>query len=109
MSLIQLKQRMDEWLKKREYQALIFEVDKALIGYVLYRKEKDFIYLRQLFIDRKCRRKGLGKEAMKLLFQKVWPKGSRIVLEVLIHNQRGIEFWKSVGFKPYCLTLEKKT
>jgi ribosomal protein S18 acetylase RimI-like enzyme len=106
MDIPQLRRRMARWLKK-EYQALLFEADQIPLGYVLYRKEKNEIYLRQFFIDRPYRRKGFGRKAMRLLFKRVWPKKKRIVLEVLVHNRRAIDFWKSVGFKDYSLTLEK--
>jgi len=99
---------MAGWLKK-DYLALIFEAGTIPVAYALYRKEEDHIYLRQFFVDRKCRRKGHGKKAMRMLFEKVWPKGTRVVLEVLIHNRMGRAFWKSAGFKPYCLTLERHT
>ncbi len=106
MNILQLKRRMSGWLKK-EYKALLFEEDQVPIGYALYRKEKDHIYLRQFFIDKPYRRKGRGQKAMKLLITRCWPRKSRVVLEVLIRNERAIRFWKSVGFKEYCLTMKK--
>jgi ribosomal protein S18 acetylase RimI-like enzyme len=107
MNVAQLRRRMAGWLRNKEYEALIFEEGPVPLGYVLFRKEKDRIYLRQLFIDRPYRRKGFGQKAMKVLFTRVWPRKSRVVLEVLIHNDRAIRFWKSVGFKEYSLTMEK--
>ncbi len=107
MNRAQLKRRMAEWFRKKEYEALLFEENRIPLGYVLFRKEKDHVYLRQFFIDRAYRRKGFGRKAMKILFDEVWPRKKRIVLEVLIHNDRAIRFWKSVGFKDYSLTMEK--
>ncbi len=108
MTVPQLKKRMSSWLKKKEYWVLLFEEAGSPLGYVLYTKEKDQTYIRHFFIERKNRRRGLGKKAMGLLLKKEWPKG-RVVLDVLVHNQRAAAFWKSLGFKPYCLTLEKRT
>jgi RimJ/RimL family protein N-acetyltransferase len=107
MNPAQLKRRMAKWLRAKEYQALLFEQEQVPVGYVLFRKEGDQIHVRQFFIDRPYRRKGLGQEAMKLLLTRVWPRQSRVVLEVLIHNHRAIRFWRSLGFKDYALTLEK--
>lgn len=89
-----------------EYQVLLFEEGETPLGYVVYVKEKDRVYLRQFFIDRKKRRRGLGKKAIDLLFKKIGSR-NRVVLDVLVHNRRGIAFWESLGFKPYCLTMEK--
>jgi ribosomal protein S18 acetylase RimI-like enzyme len=108
MAPSQLKRRMAGWLKKRQYSGLIFEVGPAPVGYVLYRKEKDHIYLRQFFIDRKYRRKGLGQEAMKHLLRKIWPKDFQIRLDVLVDNRRARAFWHSLGFRDYCLGMEKR-
>jgi predicted acetyltransferase len=97
---------MGGWLQK-EYQAFLFIADAVPVGYALFRKEKDHIYLRQFFIDRPYRRKGFGRKAMKLLFTRGWSGKRRVLLEVLIHNDVAIRFWRSVGFKDYSLTLEK--
>src|SRR5688572_12088921 len=71
MDITQLKQRMFGWLKG-EYQAVIIEKEKAKIGYVLWRKEADFIYIRQFYISPEFRRKGLGKSAVNALKTSVW-------------------------------------
>jgi ribosomal protein S18 acetylase RimI-like enzyme len=108
MNPAQLKRRMAQWLRTKEYEALLFEENQVPMGYVLFRKERHLIHIRQFFIDRPYRGKGLGQRAMKLLFARVWPRKNRIVLEVLIHNDRAIRFWRSMGFKDYALTLEKR-
>jgi RimJ/RimL family protein N-acetyltransferase len=106
MDPAQLKRRMAKWLRTKEYEAFLFE-EKTPVGYVLFRRERDRTYVRQFFIDRPYRRKGLGRKAMKLLLDRVWPKKKPVVLEVLVHNHRAIRLWKSVGFREYSLTLEK--
>jgi len=105
MTVSELEQRMKGWLAA-EYAAMLFENDGEVVAYALYREQPEEIYLRQLFVVRNQRRKGLGKEAVKILRSKIWPKNKRLTVEVLVQNQAAITFWRAAGYKDYCLTLE---
>ena len=105
MTISQLAERMSKWIEG-EYTAILFE-ENEIVAYALYRNSSDSIYLRQLFVQRARRRKGLGRRAMHMLFQEIWPKGKRVTVEVLTHNFPAINFWRAVGFSNYSLTLEK--
>ena len=105
MNAQELRERMRQWLMG-EYRAVIFEQDKALIGYALFREELKEIYLRQLFICREHRRRGFGRKAMNLLKNEMWPKDKRLTVEVLLANQAAVRFWRAMGYKDYALTLE---
>ena len=76
------------------------------VAYALFRENEKEIYLRQLFVRRDKRNKGLGKNAIMLLRKEIWPKSKRLTADVLSGNKAGIKFWHSVGYKDYCLTLE---
>jgi GNAT superfamily N-acetyltransferase len=104
MTVERLTERMAQWLNG-EYQATLFHLQGRLIGYALYRRDPEYFYLRQFFVDPKHRRKGIGKSALGWLRKNEWA-GERVRVEVLIDNKRGIAFWRSVGFQDYCLTLE---
>lgn len=108
MTLSELAERMRNWLQA-EYRAVLFEQDGQVVGYALYcRGEQfndEFIFLRQFLVRREFRRRGIGREAMRLLQENVWPSDSRVVLDVLAHNEVGRAFWASVGFKEHSLTL----
>jgi predicted acetyltransferase len=108
MNLIELEQRMGEWLKA-EYHALLIQFEDEIAGYVLYRRDPGFIYLRHFYIVDGQRRRGLGRAAMQWLRIHEWPDFTRIRLDVLIQNSIGIDFWRSVGFKDYCITMEQET
>lgn len=108
MNKVQLTRRMKNWLRG-EYQACLFEEHGEIIGYCLYRKEEGFIYIRQFFIDRVFREQGLGREAFKLVLKGFWKKPLILRLDVLVGNKTGIGFWRNMGFKDYCLTMERKT
>jgi GNAT superfamily N-acetyltransferase len=104
MSLIELERRMAGWLKG-EYTAVLFEESGEKTGYALFRREPDYIYLRQFFVRKECRRHGIGRAAIDWLREHYW-RGERVRVEVLIQNVAGVEFWRSVGFADYCLSLE---
>jgi len=106
MTVPQLAERMTDWLKAG-YQACLFEVGSRTIGYALYRVEPDYIYLRQLFVQPEMRRRGIARRALEWLRQNEWGVRPRVRIDVLVGNHSGIEFWRSVGFTDYCLTMER--
>lgn len=106
MTVPQLTERMAEWLKG-DYQAYLFELESKAIGYALYRFEPDHTYLRQLFVEPELRRRGVGRNALEWLRMNAWKHRPRIRIDVLVGNRSGFEFWRSVGFTDYCLTMER--
>jgi GNAT superfamily N-acetyltransferase len=104
MTPAELAMRMSGWLAG-EYEAFLFEDAGAPIGYALYRRDPDYIYLRQFFIRAEHRRQGVGRAAIAWLRQHAWA-GQRVRVEVLVGNTTGVAFWRAMGFADYCLTLE---
>jgi GNAT superfamily N-acetyltransferase len=74
----------------------------------MFCREPAHIYLRHFFIHRDFRRQGLGRAAYEWLSMHAWAGNPRIRLDVLIHNEVGQSFWRSLGFNGYCLTMEKE-
>ncbi len=106
MSVPELRDRMASWLSG-EYNAVLFlQDDVEPVAYGLYREHDDEIYLRQFFVRRTIRRQGIGKTAFAIQREKVWLKGKRLTVDVLSTNDAAIQFWRSVGYSEYCLTLE---
>jgi len=105
MTVPELEQRMRGWLAS-EYAAVIFEDGKEVIAYALYREQPEEIYLRQLFVVRNRRRQGIGRQAFEILRSKVWATNKRLTVDVLVQNAVAVAFWRAVGCKDYCLTLE---
>ena len=105
MTVPELEQRMRDWLSG-EYRAVIFEEDGHVVAYALYREQLDLIYLRQLFVVAHRRRQGLGRCAIEILRSQIWPKDRRLTVDVLVANQAGVAFWRSVGYTDYALSLE---
>jgi GNAT superfamily N-acetyltransferase len=105
MSIAELGDRMRAFLAG-EYRAVLFERDGRLVAYALWAQRGDGLYLRQFFVVREARRDGIGRAAMAILRKDVWPQDMRLYLEVLTANQRGLAFWRSLGFADYAVTLE---
>jgi GNAT superfamily N-acetyltransferase len=104
MTVPQLAERMKGWLAG-EYEAVVFS-EAAPVAYALYRREDGLIHLRQLFVRRDRRRAGVGRTAVGILRREVWPGSVRLTVDVLCGNRGAIAFWRSVGYRDYCLTLE---
>jgi len=105
MTVAQLEVRMRGWLKA-EYRAVIFEENGGWLAYILYREEAKEIYLRQLFVRRDRRRTGIGRKAVEIIREKIWPKDKRLTLEVLVANGPALAFWRAMGYADYSLMLE---
>jgi predicted acetyltransferase len=105
MTVPELEQRMKDWLSS-EYRAVLFEETGELVAYALYREQPDEIYLRQLFVVRRRRRKGLGRAAFEILRNKIWPANKRLTVESLVQNQTAVAFWRAMGYQDYSLKLE---
>jgi predicted acetyltransferase len=105
MTVPQLVERMTGFLST-DYRAVIFETGDEIAGYALFRPEPAHVYLRHFFVCQHLRRRGIGREALAWLWQNAWPETAYLRLDVLVHNTAGIAFWKAVGFREYCLTME---
>jgi GNAT superfamily N-acetyltransferase len=105
MTLLELEGRMRGCLKA-DYEAVIFEDDTGVLAYALYRVGELEIFLRQFFVAQGRRRQGIGRAAIQILRDKIWPQDKRLLVEVLCHNTPAIRFWKALGFDEYSLSLE---
>ena len=108
MSEGELEDRMRSWLGG-EYEAVLFEEDSKPVGYALFARHPDHVYLRQFYVISERRRQGIGRVAIDWLLANAWNDSRRIRLDVLTSNARGIEFWKAIGFSEYCITMERDT
>jgi GNAT superfamily N-acetyltransferase len=111
MSVAELQDRMDKWLRGDWKIDLLIE-ENVVAGYVVYQfhqdeyaPDKTMIYLRQMYIERDKRSRGLGSRALELLAQARFPADCTVVIDVLATNRRGAKFWSQVGFQPYCTTM----
>ena len=105
MTVSELEQRMKGWLAS-EYAAVLFEDGKEVVAYALYREQAEQIYLCQLFVVRGRRRQGIGRQAFEILRSTIWPANKRLTVDVLVQNAAAVAFWRAIGYRDYCLTLE---
>ena len=105
MNLTELEKRMRSMLEG-DYTATLFETGERVVAYALWTEQPDWVYLRQFFVARDCRRRGIGAQAVRVLTDEVLPGEKRVRVNVLIGNQPGLEFWRAVGFADYLITLE---
>ncbi len=105
MTVAQLVQRMAGWLKG-EYQAVVIEQGGMVVGYALFRREPDHVYVRQLFVRAENRRRGVGRSTMQWLADNVCQGRQRIRIDVLVGNDLARSFWAAIGFREYCVTME---
>jgi len=107
LTIASLQSRMTKWLAAGS-RAVLFEEDGQAIGYALFNTTQEHVYLKHFFVEAKHRRQGTGRTAMQWLMTNAWGGESRIRLDVLSENERGIAFWKSLGFESYCTTMERE-
>lgn len=105
MTSRELEERMRRWLLTGEYEAVLFGGPPAE-AYALFRRDGDSVHLRQFFVERQFRRKGIGRAAFETLLREVWPAERRVTVDVLVSNQVGRAFWALLGFREYALTME---
>ena len=89
-----------------EYTATLFERDEQVAAYALWTEKPEWIYLRQFFVARGFRRRGIGARAIHVLIEQVWPAGKRVRVDVLTVNHPALALWRAVGFMDYLITLE---
>lgn len=106
LTLDGLEERMRGWLRG-EYAATLFELGGEPVAYALHRKTEGGTHIRQFFVVRHARRRGIGRRAIELLLERVLASQATIELGVLAHNRPAQDFWKAVGFSEYVITLEK--
>jgi ribosomal protein S18 acetylase RimI-like enzyme len=100
-----LRERMARWVAG-EYTVALFELGDEIVAYAVWRDDADGIYVRHFFVARSFRRSGLGRSAFGKL-EEQW-QGREVRLDVLLHNQRALDFWRAVGFGDFSLILRKR-
>jgi ribosomal protein S18 acetylase RimI-like enzyme len=103
-----LRERMRDFLAG-EFTAVIFEEAGAPVGYALFRPDENGVYLRQLFVDRAQRRRGVGRRILERLHAEIFRRGVRVTIEVLVHNDPAIAFWRAVGFTDHAFAMIART
>ena len=111
MSAAEMAVRMRSWLSN-EWRGVLFEIEGRVVGYSVFHIGADYynpafpeVHLRQFFIARDVRGRGLGRLAFGLLRSEWFPADAQIHLDVLAANPRGERFWESLGFQKYSTAM----
>ncbi len=66
MNAAELVERMRGWLEG-EYRAAVGIIEGEVVAYALWRRDPEWMYLRQMFVARGRRREGIGRAFRKWL------------------------------------------
>ena len=103
LSIAEFKERLIKYFDNGCKAYLFIEED--VIGYALVNLSRNPYYIVDFFIDRKFRRGGNGTTALNQLITEL--KTDTIDLDVFCWNERGREFWRSLGFTERAIIMRK--
>ena len=113
MNVRQLQLRMQAWLDGN-WSAIMISKNEDLIGYLLYQQREDdyypeqrVIFVRQFFVQRGYRRRGIGRQAFEEIAMRFFPSDAKVMLDVLSTNPEALRFWEDLGFRQYATTLHR--
>ena len=113
MSVTELQERMTQ-LISQDWEGLVFLLDGLEVGYtLLQRRDSQYagtpkiFFIRQFFVCRRHRRRGVGRAALEQIERTICCAGSQIELGVLESNPNGRLFWESLGFVPASTTMRR--
>lgn len=103
MSVPELVQRLRAWLSG-DYRAVVFELAAEPVAYALFRPSETDVYLRQFFVSRAHRRRGIGRQAIEVFREQIVSPNQALSLEVFDHNEVAIAFWQAAGFEQFAIS-----
>ena len=105
MNVEQLAARMSDWLSE-EYIGYLATLNDRVVAYCLYRDDGKYYYMRHLYVDRDFRRQRIATQLLDWMYANVWTD-KKVRLDVLVHNESAIAFYKKYGFMVRVLRMEK--
>jgi ribosomal protein S18 acetylase RimI-like enzyme len=115
MTIYELEKRMRGWLIS-DWNIDVIYKNSEIAGYALYQfrqnqyfTEEKEVYLRQYYIKPAFRRQGIGHDGIILLKENRFNDAKTVTIDVLVENQRGLDFWRKVGFIPYSMSMKTST
>ena len=89
-------------------EVYVAEVDRKVVGYISFSnkiREDEwcgrYYALEHLIVDEEHRRKGYGTKLFEALLESAQRDNANIVVDTFVKNEGTIEFFKSLGFKPF--------
>ena len=106
MTRAELAARMASWLRE-DHTCYVARRAGVTVGYCLFRDAGRYFYLRQLFIARSHRRRGLATALLDWMYAHVWD-GKPVRLDVFAHNEQAVAFYQAYGFRVAVLRMERR-
>ncbi len=72
-----------------------------------YDPDQRMIFVRQFFVQRAYRRRGIGRRAFEQITEQYFPSDARVMLDVLATNSEALRFWEDLGFTRYATSLHR--
>jgi len=99
----------EEFFSESELDGVyVAEVDGKVVGYISFSKEirEDewcgrYYRVDHLIVDEAHRRKGYGTKLLRVLLQMAKNDNANVVTDTFVKNIGTVEFFKSLGFKPF--------
>lgn len=80
---------------------IVAEKDQHLRGYMITGYFNHGGHIISIAVEPSYRQKGIGKALARFTFEKLENRGvKKVDLDVRLTNERGLKFWKRLGFSP---------
>jgi len=111
MNAAELAERARRLIESEGWLIELIIRGREIVGFATYRREPagplaTQFHLRHFFVARQWRRRGIGREAFRLLLARC-TRDECVVVDILEANPQGSAFWSSMGFEPYALRMER--
>ena len=104
---------MKKIFAKKNYSIMVVEKGKELIGYSIgiiydFQNPKKIGHIKEFFITKDYRGKGLSSRLMKEMINWFKSKGIKYIsLEVFGKNKEVIKIYENFGFEPFSIHMKK--
>ncbi len=107
MTDAEVKERMWGFIRGKTYRVHVFQEESNIVGYSVVDVTRTPVYMRQFFIARNSRRRGLGRKFFHILVGLL--DVDAIDVEVLAWNETAVEFYKKIGFSRRYVGMRLRT
>lgn len=91
-------------LRQRNCIGMVAELDHRVVGFMIYELHKSRLRVLNFAVDPKLRRRGIGAQMVQRLVDKLsQQRRKEIVLEVRESNLAAQLFYRSQGFRAFCV------
>jgi len=97
LSADEIRIRMEMFLASADFRVYVFSDAETVPGYCVLELNRKPLYVRQLFVKRECRGKGIGSACLKEIMS--LQGADEIDIDVMEWNENAIAFYERFGFR----------